>query len=301
MTGFIRYRKIKEVLHRNWMLLCLAVIILIPLAITLGLVFRSSFLLREHSLFQLLFSSVWKPENRSFGFLPFIISSLWVSILALLFAAPLCLFSAIHLTQYAGRRMLHVMMPVIDILAGIPSVVYGLWGVIVVVPFISKYSKLLLGIETPGYTILAGAIVLAIMIIPFILNVLIELLQTVPDEVKEASLSLGAGKWHTTKHVVLKKVNAGILASFGLGLSRAFGETMAVLMVVGNVAKVPSGLLQPGYPLPALIANNFGEMISVPLYDSALMMAALILLVTVLMFNFGSRLLIRHIEKQNAS
>lgn len=193
------------------------------------------------------------------------------------------------------------MMPVIDILAGIPSVVYGLWGVIVVVPFISKYSKLLLGIETPGYTILAGAIVLAIMIIPFILNILIELLQTVPDEVKEASLSLGAGKWHTVKHVVLRKVSAGILASFGLGLSRAFGETMAVLMVVGNVAKVPSGVLRPGYPLPALIANNFGEMISVPLYDSALMMAALILLVTVLVFNFGSRLLIRHIEKQHDS
>jgi len=292
------YRKIKDGFHRRWMIICLILIILIPFAITAGLLFRSSLLLQDNSLLHLLFSSVWKPEQGSFGFLPFIISSLWVSLLALMIAAPVCLLSALHLTQYAGKGILRVMQPVIDILAGIPSVIYGLWGVITVVPFISKYSKVFLGIETPGYSILAGAVVLSIMIIPLILNILLELLRTVPDELKEASFSLGAGKWHTIKNVLIRKIYPGIIASFGLGLSRAFGETMAVLMVVGNVVKVPTGVLQPGYPLPALIANNFGEMISVPRYDSALMMASLILLVIILIFNFGSRLIIRHIEKQ---
>jgi len=120
----------------------------------------------------------------------------------------------------------------------------------------------------------------------------------VPVELTEASLSLGANKWQTVKLVVLRRAFPGIVAAFGLGLSRAFGETIAVLMVVGNVLAMPNGIFDPGYPLPALIANNYGEMMSIPMYDSALMFAALILLVVVMMSNFLSRSLIVILEKR---
>lgn len=169
----------------------------------------------------------------------------------------------------------------------------------VIVPGISDYIGPFLGKTVSGYSILAGAIVLSIMIIPFILNILIEILKTIPVELSEASLSLGASKWQTIKFVILKKALPGIVSAFGLGMSRAFGETIAVLMVVGNVTKIPTGIFQPGYPLPALIANNYGEMLSIPLYDSALMLAALILFVVVVIFNFASRALIVRYERHN--
>lgn len=180
------------------------------------------------------------------------------------------------------------MQPVVDILAGIPSVVYGVWGIIAIVPFVRNIAGHSLNIETTGYSILAGGLVLAVMIIPFILNILLDLFHSIPTELQEASLSLGAGKWYTVKRVLLKKAMPGIISAMGLGLSRAFGETMAVLMVVGNVAKMPKGIFQPGYPLPALIANNYGEMMSIPKYDSALMFAALLLLIIVFLFNLLS-------------
>ena len=244
-----------------------------------------------------MFSSNWKPLSGKFGFHPFIISSIWVTVLALLIAGPVCLLTSIHLTQYAKSWVLRVMHPVIDILAGIPSVIYGVWGILIIVPFVSRRIAPLFGAETSGYSIISGAIVLAVMIIPFILNILIDVFKTIPDELSEASLSLGASKWQTIKKVLVRKAIPGIISAFGLGVSRAFGETIAVLMVVGNVAKVPSGIFQPGYPLPALIANNYGEMLSIPLYDSALMLAALILFVVVLLFNLASRLAIIRLEK----
>ena len=113
------------------------------------------------------------------------------------------------------------------------------------------------------------------MIFPIIIHISVEVFNSVPYELREASLALGATKWQTVKHIVMRKAMPGLIAAIVLGLSRAFGETMAVLMVAGNVAKVPSSVLDPAYPLPALIANNYGEMLSVPLYDSALLLASL--------------------------
>jgi phosphate transport system permease protein len=278
------------------MMLALFAMLFIPLVLVAGLIMKSMLLLKSHSLLELLFSPDWSPMSGHFGFLPFIVSSLWVTILALLFSAPVCILTSIHLTQYARRWVLRVMHPVIDILAGIPSVIFGVWGILVVVPFISQCVGPLFGKSVTGYSILAGAIVLAIMIIPFMLNMLIDVMHDVPDELQEASFSLGASKWQTIKRVVVKKALPGIVSSFGLGMSRAFGETIAVLMVVGNVTRIPTGTLQPGYPLPALIANNYGEMLSIPMYDSALMLAALILLVVVLLFNVLSRWLIMKTE-----
>jgi phosphate ABC transporter, permease protein PstC len=290
-------RGLRNTLNHYWMLLALLIIIALPILLGLGLYIKSEMLLQKQSLWHILFSSNWKPLAGNFGLLPFILSSLWVTFLAVFFAAPICLLTAIYLTQYSKKYLLRFMHPIIDILAGIPSVIYGLWGILIVVPFVSHHVAPLLGYQSSGFTVLAGAIVLAVMIIPFILNILIDVFHTIPDELMEASLSLGATRWQTVKKVLLRKAFPGIISAIGLGVSRAFGETMAVLMVVGNVAHTPKGLFSPGYPLPALIANNYGEMLSIPLYDSALMFAALVLFVVVMLFNFGSRLAIIRLEK----
>lgn len=185
------------------------------------------------------------------------------------------------------------MRSVIDILAGIPSVVHGVWGVLVVVPLVAEVLAPAFGKDTSGYTILAGGIVLAVAVIPFVLHMLLEVFRGIPIALKESALSLGATYWETIKKVVLRKAMPGILAAFALGVSKAFGETIAVLMVVGNVVQMPSSVFDAGYPLPSLVANNYGEMLSIPMYDSALMFAALLLFVVVLLFNLLSRFLIQ--------
>ena len=223
--------------------------------------------------------------------------SLWVTGVAVVIAIPLCLLSAIYLSEYAPRYIREWTKPLIDLLAGIPSVVYGVWGVLVIVPLIKNYIAPFFGTFSSGYSVLAGGTVLAIMVFPIIIHVSLEVFRCVPYEIREASLSLGATRWQTIKHVVLRKAMPGVIAATVLGLSRAFGETMAVLMVAGNVAKAPSSILDPAYPLPALIANNYGEMLSVPLYDSALLLACLILLLLVLFFNVVARIVLIRVER----
>ncbi len=298
MNTRLKIRYFRENLNGFWMMLCLLLVILLPIGLCIGLWLKSSVILKEFSFFELFLSSEWAPYSGKFGFLSFIISSAWVTILSVLIAVPICLLSAIYLTQYANKKLLDVMHPVIDILAGIPSVVYGVWGILLIVPFISKVVAPAFGIQTAGYTLLTAAIVLSVMIIPFVLNILIEIFKAIPQELTEASLSLGATYWQTIKLVLLKKAFPGIISAVGLGVSRSFGETMAVLMVAGNVAKIPQGPFSPGYPLPALIANNYGEMMSIPMYDSALLLAALILFVIVLVFNLLSRLAIIRYQKR---
>ena len=291
-------RKILNCYNTVIMVVTLSLVILTPVIMCVGIGLKSSMLFESLPLYKIFFSSAWEPAKGNFGFLPFILSSIFITFLAVCIAGPVCLLTALYLTQYARERLVRIMQPVIDILAGIPSVVYGVWGIIIIVPFISDTLAPKFGLQTTGYTLLTAGIVLAVMIIPFILNILIEILRTVPYELTEATLALGATKWETVKHVIIRKAKPGIISAFGLGISRAFGETIAVLMVAGNVARIPNGLFDPAYPLPALIANNYGEMMSIPLYDSALMMAALILLMSVLFFNFLSRLSIYRLEKK---
>ena len=262
-----------------------------------GLYQRSRPILAIKPLGELLFSTSWHPLRKEFGFFPFIMGSLWVTGVAVVIAIPLCFLTSICLSEYAPRFVREWTKPLIDLLAGIPSVVYGVWGVLVVVPLIKNHIGPFFGTFPTGYSVLAGGIVLAIMMFPIIIHVSVEVLRTVPYEIREASLSLGATKWQTIKHVVIRKAMPGIIAATVLGLSRAFGETMAVLMVAGNVAKIPSSVFDPAYPLPALIANNYGEMLSVPLYDSALLLACLVLLLVVLFFNIIARVVLIRVEK----
>lgn len=271
---------------------------LLVLLMAAGLLLKSKSILSMKPLCELLFSSSWQPMKNNFGFFPFIMGTLWVTGVAVIIAVPLSLLTAVYLSEYAHKRIREWIKPLIDLLAGIPSVIFGVWGVLVIVPLIKNKIAPLFGKFSSGYTVLAAGIVLAIMIFPVIIHVSVEILRSVPYELREASWSLGATKWHTVKHVVLRKSVPGIIAANVLGLSRAFGETMAVLMVAGNVARLPASILDPAYPLPALIANNYGEMLSIPLYDSALLLAALILFIMVLLFSILSRVVLIGVKRK---
>jgi len=266
--------------------------LILLLVILYGLFHKSGSIIRHHHLSDLLFSSDWKPAKNSFGFASFLYSTLLVTFIASLISFPLCLLSAVYLTEYASRRMLNSLSPLFDILAGIPSVIYGLWGVLIIVPFIRDDVAPAFGYHSTGYSILSAGLVLAVMIFPILLHLLLELLKTVPVPLKEAALSLGATKWETIKLVFLRKGSPGILSAFGLGFSKALGETIAVLMVIGNVVQIPQSVFDSGYTLPGLIANNYGEMLSIPSYDSALMFGSLLLFVIILAINIFFRYII---------
>jgi phosphate transport system permease protein len=291
-------RLAKDVFARKAMFLLTLVPSALVILIVFGLYQKSKVLLGLKSLGSLLFSSSWAPLKGDFGFLPFILGTLWVTFVALVIAIPISLFTAIFLSEYAPKFFREIAKPVIDLLAGLPSVVFGVWGMMVIVPFVGNVLAPLFKVYSSGYSILAGGIVLAIMIFPTIIHVSLEVFESIPYALRETSLSLGATKWETVHHVVLRKGAQGILAAGILGLSRAFGETMAVLMVVGNVPIAPKSLFSPGYPLPALIANNYGEMMSIPLYDSALMLAALVLLVVVLAASILGRWILVKAERR---
>ena len=261
----------------------------LALIVAVALFIKAMPILDKVSLSDLFLSSTWHPLRGEFGFFPFIVSTIEVTTLAMILAIPVCLLSAIYLSEYVNRRVRDFARLLIDIMAGIPSVVYGLCGVIVIVPFVQQLGEAM-DRPTTGYSLLAGGIVLAIMVVPFIISLSLEVMRTVPVEARESALSLGTTKWEMVKYVVFKSSKKGIAAAIVLGFSRAFGETMAVLMVVGNVAMVPASIFDPAYPLPALIANNYGEMMSIPLYDSAMLLAALVLMMVVGTFSIIAHL-----------
>ncbi len=288
-----------------------AIPVILLVAMLVALVYRSLPILESNTIWDLLTGRTWLPSKGFFGFLPFILGSAWVTVVAMILSVPPCLLTAIYLSEYARPGVRNFMKPLLDLLAAIPSVVYGVWGVIAIVPLVQglapKISQVfgempLLTSDNPtGYSILAGGVVLAVMVAPFIIAVSLEVLHTVPDGYRQASLAVGATHWETVKYAVLPKARSGLMAGIVLGASRAIGETMAVLMVVGNVVKLPTSIFDPAYPLPALIANNYGEMLSIPLYDSALMTAALILLLAVMVINILAMLILRRITRSVAS
>lgn len=292
-----RIRLVKDKMAGSVMFTFMVASVLLLILIGFGLVMKSLPILEEKSLWDLLFTSQWKPMRGDFGFLSFIMGTLAVTFIAIIWALPVSLFTAIFLTENSRSWVKKVVFPALDILAGLPSVVYGVWGVLVIIPFISdKLAPHFVEYST-GYSTLAAGIVLGIMILPLLISLFVELFSSVPREYREASLSLGATRWQTTKYVLLRKTFPGIIASVTLAISRAMGETIAVLMVCGNIVQLPHSLFDGCYPIPALIANNYGEMLSLPLYESALMFAALILFVVVFVFNIGSRLILRKIEQ----
>ena len=276
-------------------LLTIASIFLV-IIMAVGLFLKSEPILSQYNLWDLLTESNWRPMEGKFGFLPFLAGTFWGTALAIIIALPISLLMAIYLTEYAHRSIQKYVYPLLDILAGLPSVIYGVWGSLLIVPWVSKHVAPLFVEFSSGYTVLAGGIVLSVMIIPLLVSLFMEIFDNISTDLREASLSLGATQWQTIKHVVLRKARPGMIAAVVLALSRTLGETIAVLMVCGNLAIVPGSVLDACYPIPALIANNYGEMLSVPLYDSALMFAAFLLFFVVVILNLGSRIVLKSIK-----
>jgi phosphate transport system permease protein len=294
-------RRTKDLVAGKLFILATGLPFVVVIIIGGALLMRSRPILISKSIWDLIGGRIWQPLQGEFGFYPFIIGTIWVTVIAMLIAIPPCLLNALYLAEYARPVTRALLKPLLDLLAGIPSVVYGVWGMIVIVPWVQhvspSLSKLLrIKVSNPtGFSVLAGGIVLAVMVAPVIISVVYEVVESVPDGLRQASLAVGATHWQTIKYAVIPEAIPGIIAAVVLGFSRAFGETMAVLMVVGNVPQVPTSIFEPAYPLTALIANNYGEMMSIPLYDAALMGAALLLLVIMVIFNLISAMILNRI------
>ena len=253
-----------------------------------------------------LWTSVWDPVAEVYGAAPMIYGTLASSFLALLMAVPLALGVAIFLTEFAPRWMRQPVAFLVELLAAIPSVVYGLWGIFVLIPFLRSTAvpplKAAFG-WTPffegvfyGNSMLAGGVILAIMIVPYIAAVSREVLLAVPAAQREAALGLGATRWEAVWTAVLPYGRAGIIGAIMLGLGRALGETMAVTMVIGNRHDISMSLLQPGFTMAAAIANEFSEA-TTDMYISALFEVGLILFLVTVFVNAMARLLVWRVAK----
>jgi len=277
-------------------LVVFALIVLIARELTLG----SRIALRQFG-WHFLVSSDWDPVNGVFGALPFIFGTLVSSAIALVIAVPISVATAVYLTELAPQWLRQPLIIFIELLAAVPSVILGLWGIFVMVPWLrdylfpwlQKWFGFLPFFKGPiyGVSMLAGGIIVAIMIIPIITSVSREILRSVPSLQREAAYALGATRWEVTRIAVLSYAKKGLFGAVILGLGRALGETMAVTMVIGNTPQIVASLLAPGYTLASVVANEFNEATG-SLYTSALFEVGLVLLgVTVLANSFAQLLL----------
>ena len=259
-----------------------------------------------------LVGSEWKPASNIFGALPFIYGTVVSSIIALIISVPISLGVAIFLTEQAPKKIATPIAFMVELLAAIPSVVYGLWGIFVLAPFIRDYLGAFLaknlgwipifeaelserGTISTGIGMFAGGIVLALMTTPIITAVVRDILEVVPDTQRDAALALGATKWETTK-IVLNNAASGIAGAVVLGLGRALGETMAVTMVIGNSPQISTSLFEPANTIASVLAANFAEATD-ELYLSALIEMGLVLFLVTFIVNGLAKLLIMSVAK----
>lgn len=282
------------------MMLCAFSIFGIVALIATELIMRSQMSIHKFGL-PFFFGSAWDPVNGNFGALPFIYGTLVSSFLALLLAVPLAVGVAIFLTEMCPQFLRGPLAFLTELLAAIPSVVYGLWAVFVLVPILREHVNPIL-MKTLGWTglfeepnfglgLLAAGVILAIMILPIISSLTREVMSAVPHSQREAVLALGATRWEMIRMGVLRNARIGIVGSVILGLGRALGETMAVTMVIGNRPEITKSLLGPGYSMAAVIASEFSEA-SDDLYLSALIEIGLALFIVTIIVNAFARLLV---------
>lgn len=256
--------------------------------------------------FSFVTSSVWDPVAGVFGAWPMIVGTLLTAFLALLIAVPLSLGVAVYLTEFAPEVVRKPIATLIELLAAIPSVVYGLWGVFVLIPVLQHaifpLLRSLLGFlpffrgAIYGPSVLAASIILAIMVMPFIMSVAREVLLAVPNSQREAAMALGATRWEAVRSAIIPYARSGIIGAIILGLGRALGETMAVTMLIGNSHDLSTSLFAPGYTMAAAIANEFNEA-ATPMHYSALTYLALLLFGITVLVNAAARLLIWRVNR----
>lgn len=297
-------------IYRAALTACAALILVIIVAMFI-VIGRGSWLSITEFGFSFLFGQVWDPIKGEFGALPFIYGTLVSAVIAVLIATPLSIGVAIFLVEQAPRSLARPVGFLVELLAAIPSVVYGLWAIFVLAPFLRVYVQPPLQATlgwlpffkgTPtGIGMFTGGLILAIMITPIITAVVRDILEAVPVTQREAALALGATKWETTR-IVLANAASGIAGAVILGLGRAIGETMAVTMIIGNRPRISASLFEPGYTIASVIANEFTEATG-DLYLSALVEMGLILFVVTFVVTALAKLLIMSVGRktQNAA
>jgi len=293
----LRQRHRKEQITSNSMRVLMWAAVALFMTIFLLLVAKSSLLFSRHSILEVLFSSTWDPERGAFGLSSVILGTFAVTVLSMAMAIPVSLFSAIYLSEYAPWRVRSIFSTFINVLAGIPSVVFGIAALLVLVPFVSESLGPWLGVETTGMCVFTAGLILAIMVFPITISLSLESLRMLPIELREASLSMGMTQWETIKHVLLKAAAPGLISAMLLGFGRAFGETMAVAMVIGGKNQL-TGLFSAGQTMPSLIVNSFGEMMSIPIEQAALIFVALLLLIIVTGFNILARIIKNRLKER---
>jgi phosphate transport system permease protein len=281
-------------------LVCAASIFLVTCLLVYQL-WLGSALSRHKFGWNFIFSSTWDPVRENFGAVPFMFGTVVTSLMSLLISVPIGIGAAIFLAEMALPTISDTLTFLIELLAAVPSVIYGLLGIFLMVPVLESVVvpplKSVLGFlpifagPFYGVSLFSASVVLAVMIVPFIISVSREVLLAVPVDQREAALSLGATKWETTWQVVVPFAKRGIFGSIFLALARALGETMAVTMVIGNTPKVQTSLLAPGYSIAAVIANEFTEATS-DMHISALVELGLVLFAITIVINGLARLLI---------
>ncbi|SRR5581483_6838022 len=287
----------------GFLLLCAsAVVLLIILAIILEIYLQSRQSMHTFGA-KFLTTKEWDPVDEVFGARVFILGTIYTSLWALLLAIPLSLGTALLLADIAPALIRKPVGFLIELFAAIPSVVYGMWGILVLVPWLlqhvetpisesQRWGRFFLFDAAPnGNDFLAASVLLSIMVIPIITGIARDVIRAVPQEMREAAYALGCTKWEVIRKVVVPCAKTGIVGAVMLGLGRALGETMAVTMVIGNSPDFSLPLFSPGYTMPSVIANEFTEAPS-PLYRSALMEIALILLVVAILVNGAARLMV---------
>lgn len=266
--------KIEEFLIEKGLLITALSSIVIILLIILFIFSEGLPSMQSYGFLNFVFGSTWDPSAGDYGVLPMIVGSLGITGLALLFAVPLSLLCAIFMAEIAPKTMRKILKPVIETLAGIPSVVYGFFGLIVLVPIMR------IQFGGTGFSMLTASIILTIMILPTIISVSEDALRSIPHEYKEASLAVGATHWQTIKNVIFPAAIPGIITAIILGMGRAIGETLAVIMVAGNVAQFPTSILDPVRALTSNIAIEMGY--ATGLHYSALFGTAIVLFIIIM-------------------
>jgi len=270
--------------------------ILLVSSILLTLVLNSLPSIKEFGL-SFFTGATWDPVNGKFGALAFLMGTLLTSILSLLISIPFSLSISILISDYIKGGLLSSILQIFtELVAGIPSVVIGLWGLFVLVPLVRKFETKV-GITPYGVGIFTASIILAIMIIPYSASIGREVLSLVPKEIKEGGFSLGATKFEVIKNISLPYAKSGILAGFLLSFGRAFGETMAVTMVIGNSNKIPKSIFMPGNTMASVIANEFAEA-TTKLYISSLIEMALLLFLVSTVINIFGRYVIKRLSNE---
>ncbi|NQM13552.1 phosphate ABC transporter permease subunit PstC [Streptococcus suis] len=276
--------------------LCLSLIVFIVAMILIFVAQRglSTFFVDGVSITDFLFGSKWEPSSKIFGALPMISGSFIVTILSAIIATPIAIGAAVFMTEISPKRGAKILQPVIELLVGIPSVVYGFIGLQVVVPFVRSIFG------GTGFGILSGVCVLFVMILPTVTFMTVDSLRAVPRHYREASLAMGATRWQTIWRVILNAAKPGIFTAVIFGMARAFGEALAIQMVVGNSAVIPTSLTTPAATLTSILTMGIGNTVMGTVQNNVLWSLALVLLLMSLVFNMIMKFITREGKKNYA-